>query len=95
MANPRTGVILPTTVAPSPTQLADFAVRAEALGYASLWAGDTLIRPVVEPLTALAAVLVLVALLPPATGADARQWGQRCRSGSRSTLGEHREQTQP
>jgi alkanesulfonate monooxygenase SsuD/methylene tetrahydromethanopterin reductase-like flavin-dependent oxidoreductase (luciferase family) len=56
MANPHIGVILPTTVAPTQTQLTDFAVRAEALGYASLWAGDTLLRPVVEPLTALAAV---------------------------------------
>jgi alkanesulfonate monooxygenase SsuD/methylene tetrahydromethanopterin reductase-like flavin-dependent oxidoreductase (luciferase family) len=56
MANPHIGVSLPTMVDPTPTQLADFAVRAESLGYDSLWAGDTLLRPVVEPLTALAAV---------------------------------------
>jgi alkanesulfonate monooxygenase SsuD/methylene tetrahydromethanopterin reductase-like flavin-dependent oxidoreductase (luciferase family) len=56
MANPQFGVILPTTVNPTPAQLLDFAVRAENLGYASLWAGDTLLRPVLEPLTALAAV---------------------------------------
>jgi alkanesulfonate monooxygenase SsuD/methylene tetrahydromethanopterin reductase-like flavin-dependent oxidoreductase (luciferase family) len=56
MANPHIGVSLPTMVDPTATQLADFAVRAESLGYDSLWAGDTLLRPVVEPLTALAAV---------------------------------------
>lgn len=34
----------------------DFARLAERLGLASVWAGDTLLRPVQEPLTVLAAV---------------------------------------
>jgi alkanesulfonate monooxygenase SsuD/methylene tetrahydromethanopterin reductase-like flavin-dependent oxidoreductase (luciferase family) len=37
-------------------RLLRLAARAEELGFASLWAGDTLLRPVVEPLTTLAAV---------------------------------------
>ncbi len=51
------GVILPTTnTKQTPRELVDFAVRAEDLGYDSLWVGDTLLRPVLEPLTTLAAV---------------------------------------
>jgi alkanesulfonate monooxygenase SsuD/methylene tetrahydromethanopterin reductase-like flavin-dependent oxidoreductase (luciferase family) len=57
MANLTVGVILPTTSNnPAPRRLIDFAVRAENLGYDSLWVGDTLLRPVLEPLTTLAAV---------------------------------------
>jgi alkanesulfonate monooxygenase SsuD/methylene tetrahydromethanopterin reductase-like flavin-dependent oxidoreductase (luciferase family) len=57
MANLTVGVILPTTNNDhDPRKLLDFAVRAESLGYESLWVGDTLIRPVLEPLTTLAAV---------------------------------------
>jgi alkanesulfonate monooxygenase SsuD/methylene tetrahydromethanopterin reductase-like flavin-dependent oxidoreductase (luciferase family) len=55
------GVALPTANAEwstgtDPRRLIDFAVQAEDLGYRSLWAGDTLLRPVLEPLTTLAAV---------------------------------------
>jgi alkanesulfonate monooxygenase SsuD/methylene tetrahydromethanopterin reductase-like flavin-dependent oxidoreductase (luciferase family) len=51
------GVILPTTNdVQTPRKLIDFAIQAEELGYDSLWVGDTLLRPVLEPLTTLAAV---------------------------------------
>ncbi|WP_432190340.1 LLM class flavin-dependent oxidoreductase [Streptomyces sp. Tue6028] len=39
-----------------PRELVDFAVRAEGLGYDSLWANDTLLSPRIEALTMLAAV---------------------------------------
>jgi alkanesulfonate monooxygenase SsuD/methylene tetrahydromethanopterin reductase-like flavin-dependent oxidoreductase (luciferase family) len=48
------GVVLPTTQDFS-ARLIDFAVRAERLGFDSLWTSDTLLRPVIEPLTMLAA----------------------------------------
>ena len=35
--------------------LVEFARRAEALGFTSLWAGDTLLRPVIETFTMLSA----------------------------------------
>jgi alkanesulfonate monooxygenase SsuD/methylene tetrahydromethanopterin reductase-like flavin-dependent oxidoreductase (luciferase family) len=51
------GVILPTTNnEQTPGKLIDFAIQAEELGYDSLWVGDTLLRPVLEPLATLAAV---------------------------------------
>jgi alkanesulfonate monooxygenase SsuD/methylene tetrahydromethanopterin reductase-like flavin-dependent oxidoreductase (luciferase family) len=57
MANLTVGVILPTTSNdPAAGKVLDFAVRAESLGYDSVWTGDTLLRPVLEPLTTLAAV---------------------------------------
>jgi alkanesulfonate monooxygenase SsuD/methylene tetrahydromethanopterin reductase-like flavin-dependent oxidoreductase (luciferase family) len=57
----RVGVILPTGQAQwgegaDPRRLIDFAVRAERLGYASLWANDTLVIPRIEALTMLAAL---------------------------------------
>src|SRR5215831_5809135 len=54
----RFGVVLPTGLprGADPGGLLDLAVRAEALGFASVWVGETLLRPVLEPLTFLAAV---------------------------------------
>ncbi|GAA3665006.1 LLM class flavin-dependent oxidoreductase [Nonomuraea antimicrobica] len=56
----RFGVLLPTGRAQwgegaDPRDLIDFAVRAEGLGYDSLWANDTLLSPRIEALTMLAA----------------------------------------
>jgi alkanesulfonate monooxygenase SsuD/methylene tetrahydromethanopterin reductase-like flavin-dependent oxidoreductase (luciferase family) len=56
----RLGVVLPTGQAQqgdgtNPRALIEFAVRAETLGFDSVWAGDTLLRPIVETLTMLAA----------------------------------------
>src|SRR2546429_2502252 len=56
----RLGVVLPTGKAQwgagtDPRGLIEFAGRAEALGYASIWAGDTLLRPVIETFTMLSA----------------------------------------
>lgn len=39
-----------------PRRLIDFAVRTERLGYDSFWIGDTMLSPMLEPLTTLAAV---------------------------------------
>jgi alkanesulfonate monooxygenase SsuD/methylene tetrahydromethanopterin reductase-like flavin-dependent oxidoreductase (luciferase family) len=55
------GVLLPTGTAQwgdgaNPRELVDFAVRAERLGYDSLWVNDSLLSPRIEALTALAAV---------------------------------------
>ena len=57
----RLGVLLPTGKAQwgegtDPRKLIDFAVRAETLGFASLWANDSLLSPRIEALTMLAAV---------------------------------------
>jgi alkanesulfonate monooxygenase SsuD/methylene tetrahydromethanopterin reductase-like flavin-dependent oxidoreductase (luciferase family) len=57
----RFGVLLPTGMAQigqgvDPRQLIDFAVRAEKLGYASVWANDTVLAPRIEALTVLAAL---------------------------------------
>ncbi|WP_405141799.1 LLM class flavin-dependent oxidoreductase [Sphaerisporangium sp. NBC_01403] len=57
----RLGVLLPTGQGQwgegtDPRRLVDFAVRAEELGYASVWANDSLLQPRVEALTMLAAV---------------------------------------
>jgi alkanesulfonate monooxygenase SsuD/methylene tetrahydromethanopterin reductase-like flavin-dependent oxidoreductase (luciferase family) len=56
----RLGVVLPTGMAqcgdnPDARGLMEFARRAEALGFDSLWAGDTLLRPIIEPFTVLSA----------------------------------------
>ena len=59
---PRIGYLLPTRErimegAPTIGVLLDLATRAEALGYDSIWAGDSLLaRPRHEPLTLLAGV---------------------------------------
>jgi alkanesulfonate monooxygenase SsuD/methylene tetrahydromethanopterin reductase-like flavin-dependent oxidoreductase (luciferase family) len=51
------GVVLPTTNrSVDPHGLVAFAREAEQLGFSSLWAGDTILRPVLEPLSVLAAV---------------------------------------
>jgi alkanesulfonate monooxygenase SsuD/methylene tetrahydromethanopterin reductase-like flavin-dependent oxidoreductase (luciferase family) len=54
----RFGIVLPTGLPRGydPRGLLDLAVRAEALGFDSVWVGETLLRPVMEPLTFLAAV---------------------------------------
>src|SRR6266542_3991937 len=54
------GVVLPTGAArwgeqTDPGRLIEFARRAEALGFHSLWAGDTLLRPIIETFTMLSA----------------------------------------
>ena len=59
---PKLGYLLPTRESvmqghPEARPLLDLAVRAEALGYASVWVGDSLLaRPRHEPLTLLAGV---------------------------------------
>jgi alkanesulfonate monooxygenase SsuD/methylene tetrahydromethanopterin reductase-like flavin-dependent oxidoreductase (luciferase family) len=60
----RFGVLLPTGKAQwgqeaDPRGLVDFAVRAEALGYASVWANDSVLSPRIETLVMLAAVAPL------------------------------------
>ena len=55
------GVLLPIGRAQwgdgtDPRELVDFAVRAEGLGYSSLWVNDFLLTPRIEALTMLAAV---------------------------------------
>lgn len=57
----RFGVLLPIGKAQwgegtDPRELVGFAVRAEALGFDSLWANDSLLSPRIEALTMLAAV---------------------------------------
>jgi alkanesulfonate monooxygenase SsuD/methylene tetrahydromethanopterin reductase-like flavin-dependent oxidoreductase (luciferase family) len=56
----RVGLLLPTREAQvhgwDARHILDVARRAEALGFASLWAGDSLRRPRYEPLAVLAAV---------------------------------------
>jgi alkanesulfonate monooxygenase SsuD/methylene tetrahydromethanopterin reductase-like flavin-dependent oxidoreductase (luciferase family) len=56
----RVGLLLPTREAHvhgwDARHILDVARRAEALGFASLWAGDSLRRPRYEPLSVLAAV---------------------------------------
>jgi alkanesulfonate monooxygenase SsuD/methylene tetrahydromethanopterin reductase-like flavin-dependent oxidoreductase (luciferase family) len=56
----RLGVVLPSGKAQwgegtDPRELITFAARAEALGFASVWAGDTLLRPVIETFVMLSA----------------------------------------
>jgi alkanesulfonate monooxygenase SsuD/methylene tetrahydromethanopterin reductase-like flavin-dependent oxidoreductase (luciferase family) len=54
------GVMLPVGQAQwggaDPRELVDFAIRAEDLGYSSLWVNDSLLTPRIEALTMLAAV---------------------------------------
>ncbi|NDU75015.1 LLM class flavin-dependent oxidoreductase [Actinomadura sp. DSM 109109] len=52
------GILLPTGQAQweDARRLVDFAVRAESLGYDSVWANDTLLGPRIEPLAMLAAL---------------------------------------
>lgn len=54
----RLGILLPTGRAQwdDARRLVDFAVRAEHLGYDSVWANDTLLGPRIEPLAMLAAL---------------------------------------
>jgi alkanesulfonate monooxygenase SsuD/methylene tetrahydromethanopterin reductase-like flavin-dependent oxidoreductase (luciferase family) len=56
----RVGLLLPTREAQvhgwDARRILDVARRAEALGFASLWAGDSMRRPRYEPLSVLAAV---------------------------------------
>ncbi|MFJ2031512.1 LLM class flavin-dependent oxidoreductase [Streptosporangium sp. NPDC087985] len=56
--NMRLGVLLPTNHSQwdDARRLVDFGVRAERLGYDSVWANDTLLGPRVEPLAMLAAL---------------------------------------
>src|ERR1700749_948783 len=58
------GVLIPIPKAQwgqgtDPRGLVDFAVRAEELGYSSLWVNDFLLTPRIEALTMLAAVAPL------------------------------------
>lgn len=63
---PKLGYVLPTREQimrdrPDVAPLLDFAARAEALGFESVWVGDSLLsRPRHEPLTLLAAIAVHV-----------------------------------
>ncbi|WP_067479129.1 LLM class flavin-dependent oxidoreductase [Actinomadura hibisca] len=52
------GVLLPTNRGQwdDARKLVDFAVRAESLGYDSVWTNDTLLGPRIEPLAMLAAL---------------------------------------
>jgi alkanesulfonate monooxygenase SsuD/methylene tetrahydromethanopterin reductase-like flavin-dependent oxidoreductase (luciferase family) len=52
-----------------PRELLDFAVRAEELGYSSLWVNDFLLTPRVEALTMLAAVAPLTSRVALGTAA--------------------------
>src|SRR5258708_16466827 len=57
----RLGVLIPIGTAQwgegtDPRELIDFAVRAESLGYDSVWVNDSLLSPRIEALTMLAAV---------------------------------------
>jgi alkanesulfonate monooxygenase SsuD/methylene tetrahydromethanopterin reductase-like flavin-dependent oxidoreductase (luciferase family) len=52
-----------------PRALADFAVRAEVLGYSSLWVNDGLLTPRIEALTMLAAVAPLTSRVTLGTSA--------------------------
>jgi alkanesulfonate monooxygenase SsuD/methylene tetrahydromethanopterin reductase-like flavin-dependent oxidoreductase (luciferase family) len=58
----RLGVLIPVGQAQwgggtDPRELIDFVVRAEELGYSSLWANDLLLTPRIEALTMLAAAV--------------------------------------
>jgi alkanesulfonate monooxygenase SsuD/methylene tetrahydromethanopterin reductase-like flavin-dependent oxidoreductase (luciferase family) len=52
-----------------PRELPDFAVRAEELGYSSLWVNDFLLTPRIEALTMLAAVAPLTSRVTLGTAA--------------------------
>jgi alkanesulfonate monooxygenase SsuD/methylene tetrahydromethanopterin reductase-like flavin-dependent oxidoreductase (luciferase family) len=68
------GVLIPVGQAQwgpgtDPRELLDFAVRAEELGYSSLWVNDSLLSPRVEALTMLAAVAPLTSRITLGTAA--------------------------
>jgi alkanesulfonate monooxygenase SsuD/methylene tetrahydromethanopterin reductase-like flavin-dependent oxidoreductase (luciferase family) len=68
------GVVLPTGAASwgagaDARELVDFAVRAEELGFASVWAGDTLLRPVIETFTILSAAAAVTSRVRLGTAA--------------------------
>jgi alkanesulfonate monooxygenase SsuD/methylene tetrahydromethanopterin reductase-like flavin-dependent oxidoreductase (luciferase family) len=68
------GVLIPVGQAQwgpgtDPRELLDFAVRAEELGYSSLWANDFLLTPRIEALTMLAAVAPLTSRVTLGTAA--------------------------
>jgi alkanesulfonate monooxygenase SsuD/methylene tetrahydromethanopterin reductase-like flavin-dependent oxidoreductase (luciferase family) len=68
------GVLIPTGQAQwgpgtEPREVLDFAVRAEELGYSSLWVNDFLLTPRVEALTMLAAVAPLTSRVTLGTAA--------------------------
>jgi alkanesulfonate monooxygenase SsuD/methylene tetrahydromethanopterin reductase-like flavin-dependent oxidoreductase (luciferase family) len=50
-------------------ELVDFAVRAEELGFDSVWAGDTLLRPVIETFTVLSAAAAVTSRVRLGTAA--------------------------
>ncbi|HEY1822195.1 MAG TPA: LLM class flavin-dependent oxidoreductase, partial [Trebonia sp.] len=68
------GVLIPTGQAQwgpgtEPREVLDFAVRAEELGYSSLWVNDFLLTPRIEALTMLAAVAPLTSRVTLGTAA--------------------------
>ena len=68
------GVLVPIAKAQwgagtDPRQLLDFAVRAEELGYSSLWVNDFLLTPRIEALTMLAALAPLTSRVTLGTAA--------------------------
>ena len=68
------GVLIPVGQAQwgpaaDPRELLDFAVRAEELGYSSLWVNDFLLTPRIEALTMLAAVAPLTSRVTLGTAA--------------------------
>jgi alkanesulfonate monooxygenase SsuD/methylene tetrahydromethanopterin reductase-like flavin-dependent oxidoreductase (luciferase family) len=68
------GVLIPVGQAQwgqaaDPRELPDFAVRAEELGYSSLWVNDFLLTPRIEALTMLAAVAPLTSRVTLGTAA--------------------------
>jgi alkanesulfonate monooxygenase SsuD/methylene tetrahydromethanopterin reductase-like flavin-dependent oxidoreductase (luciferase family) len=68
------GVLIPVGKAQwgpetEPRELLDFAVRAEELGYSSLWVNDSLLTPRIEALTMLAAVAPLTSRVTLGTAA--------------------------
>jgi alkanesulfonate monooxygenase SsuD/methylene tetrahydromethanopterin reductase-like flavin-dependent oxidoreductase (luciferase family) len=68
------GVLIPVGKAQwgpaaDPRELLDFAVRAEELGYSSLWVNDFLLAPRIEALTMLAAVSPLTSRVTLGTAA--------------------------
>jgi alkanesulfonate monooxygenase SsuD/methylene tetrahydromethanopterin reductase-like flavin-dependent oxidoreductase (luciferase family) len=74
MDNIELGVLIPIGQAQwghgtDPRELLDFAVRAEELGYSSLWVNDFLLTPRIEALTMLAAVAPLTSRVTLGTAA--------------------------
>jgi alkanesulfonate monooxygenase SsuD/methylene tetrahydromethanopterin reductase-like flavin-dependent oxidoreductase (luciferase family) len=68
------GVLIPVGQAQwgpytDPRELLDFAVRAEELGYSSLWVNDSLLAPRIEALTMLAAAAPLTSRVTLGTAA--------------------------